>query len=67
MIGELSDVGVDVYFATESLDFRSRGGRLTADIQAVIAADYVRNRSIEARQGTTGRLKQGFYRWPAPV
>lgn len=67
MIGELSDVGVDVYFATESLDFRSRGGRLTADIQAVIAADYVRNLSIEARKGINGRLKQGYYPWPAPL
>ena len=25
-IGELSDAGIDVHFASESLDFRSRGG-----------------------------------------
>lgn len=43
VISDLSDKGIDVHFATESLDFRSRGGRLTADIQAVIAADYIRN------------------------
>ena len=29
-IGDLADAGIDVHFATESLDFRSRGGRLTA-------------------------------------
>lgn len=66
MISELSDRGIGVYFATESLDFRSRGGRLTADIQAVIAADYIRNLSEEARKGIDGRLKQGIFPWPAP-
>lgn len=66
MISELSDRGIGVYFATESLDFRSRGGRLTADIQAVIAADYIRNLSEEARKGINGRLKQGIFPWPAP-
>ena len=66
-ISELSDAGVDVHFATESLDFRSRGGRLTADIQAVISADYIRNLSMEARKGINGRLKQGIYPFPAPL
>ena len=66
-ISDLSDSGIDVHFATESLDFRSRGGRLTADIQAVIAADYIRNLSIESRKGINGRLKQGLYPWPAPL
>ena len=53
-ISDLSDAGVDVYFATESLDFRSRGGRLTADIQAVIAADYIRNLREETKKGING-------------
>ena len=66
-IGELSDAGIDVYFATETLDFRSRGGRLTADIQAVIAADYVRNLREETLKGMNGRLKQGLYPFCAPV
>lgn len=66
-IGELSDAGVDVHFATESLDFRSRGGRLVADIQMAVAADYCRNLSIEARKGINGRLKQGFYPFYAPI
>jgi len=39
-IGELSDQGVEIHFANESLDLQSRGGRLAADIQAVVAADY---------------------------
>ena len=34
-IGELSDQGIDVHFVTESIDLQSRGGRLSADIQAV--------------------------------
>jgi len=65
-ISDLSDAGVDIHFATESLDFRSRGGRLTADIQAVIAADYIRNLREECIKGMTGRLKQGLFPWGAP-
>jgi site-specific DNA recombinase len=66
-LGELIDAGVDVRFANESLDLTTRGGRLTADIQAVIAADYVRNLKEETRKGMLGRLKQGIYPLPAPV
>ncbi len=66
MFSELPDAGVSVYVATESLDFNSRGGRLTADIQAVIAADYIRNLREECVKGMNGRLKQGLYPWSAP-
>lgn len=66
-IGDLADAGVDIHFATESLDFRSRGGRLTADIQAVIAADYIRNLREETIKGINGRLKQGLYPFKAPI
>lgn len=66
-IGDLSDAGIDVHFASESLDFRSRGGRLTADIQAVIASDYIRNLKEETRKGIRGRLKQGLYPFAAPL
>jgi DNA invertase Pin-like site-specific DNA recombinase len=66
-IGDLQDAGVDIHFATESLDFASRGGRLTADIQAVIAADYIRNLREETIKGITGRLKQGLYPFRAPI
>ena len=67
MVTELPDLGIDVYIATESLDFTSRGGRLTADIQAVIAADYIRNLREESIKGLTGRLKQGLYPFRAPI
>lgn len=66
-IGELSDSGIDVHFASESLDFRSRGGRLSADIQAVIAADYIRNLKEEIYKGQNGQLKQGVYPFGAPL
>ncbi len=66
-IGELADAGIDIHFVTESLDFRSRGGRLTADIQAVIAADYIRNLREETIKGISGRLKQGLYPFYAPI
>lgn len=67
VITELPDLGIDVHIATETLDFRSRGGRLTADIQAVIAADYIRNLREETIKGLNGRLKQGLYPFRAPI
>lgn len=64
---ELTDHGIELHFAYESLDLNSRGGRLSADIQAVVAADYIRNLRDEARKGIYGRLKQGIYPLPAPL
>jgi site-specific DNA recombinase len=66
-IGELSDQGVEVHFVTESIDLQTRGGRLSADIQAVVAADYIRNLREETRKGFYGRLKQGLYPLQAPL
>jgi site-specific DNA recombinase len=66
-LGELIDGGIEVHFANESLDLNSRGGRLSADIQAVIAADYIRNLREEVKKGFYGRLKQGLYPLPAPL
>jgi DNA invertase Pin-like site-specific DNA recombinase len=66
-IGELSDQGVEIHFVNESLDLQSRGGRLSADIQAVVAADYIRNLREETRKGFYGRLKQGLYPLRAPL
>lgn len=65
-INDLMDAGVEVHFAHESLDMGTRGGRLSADIQAVVAADYIRNLRDEVKKGFYGRLKQGFYPLPAP-
>lgn len=66
-LGELHDRGIELHFAHESLDLNSRGGRLSADIQAVVAADYIRNLRDEIRKGFYGRLKQGLYPLPAPL
>jgi site-specific DNA recombinase len=65
-LGDLIDAGVEVLFAHEGLDMTTRGGRLAADIQAVVAADYIRNLRDEVRKGFYGRLKQGLYPLPAP-
>jgi DNA invertase Pin-like site-specific DNA recombinase/chorismate mutase len=66
-LGELIDQGIEVHFANESLDLHSRGGRLSADIQAVVAADFIRNLKEETRKGFYGRIKQGLFPLPAPV
>jgi site-specific DNA recombinase len=66
-LGELIDQGIEVHFANESLDLQSRGGRLSADIQAVVAADYIRNLKEETKKGFYGRIKQGLYPRPAPI
>lgn len=66
-LGELIDAGFDIHLAHEPLDLRSRGGRLSADILAVVAADFVRNNRQEARKGFYGRLKQGIYPLGAPI
>lgn len=66
-LSELSDRGVDVRIAGDALDLNSRGGRLSADIQAVVAADYIRNLREEVKKGQRGRLKQGLYPWGAPL
>jgi DNA invertase Pin-like site-specific DNA recombinase len=65
---ELVDQGtIQLHFANEALDLTTRGGRLSADIQAVVAADYIRNLREEALKGINGRLKQGILPLPAPV
>jgi site-specific DNA recombinase len=58
-LGTLIDLGMEVHFANESLDLNSRSGRLSADIQAVVASDYIRNLREETKKGIYGRLKQG--------
>jgi site-specific DNA recombinase len=66
-LGEMIDSGIEVHFANESLDLHTRGGRLSADIQAVVAADYIRNLREETKKGLYGRLKQGIYPLGAPM
>jgi DNA invertase Pin-like site-specific DNA recombinase len=66
-LDEASRAGIKIYFAADSLDFDSRGGRLLADIQMALAADYSRNLSLEVKKGQRGRLKQGQYPFRAPI
>lgn len=66
-LDEASRAGIKIYFAADSLDFDSRGGRLLADIQMALAADYSRNLSLEVKKGQSGRLKQGLYPFRAPI
>jgi len=66
-LGELIDAGVAVHVARDSLDLHSRGGRLSADIQAVVAADFIRNLRDETKKGFYGRLRQGLLPAPAPL
>lgn len=66
-LGSLIDKGIEVHFAHESLDMQSRGGRLAADIQAVVAADFIRNLRDEVKKGFRGRLRQGLYPLRAPL
>lgn len=66
-LAELMDQGVEVHFANESLDLSTRGGRLSADIQAVVAADFIRNIRDETLKGHRERLKQGLYPFAAPL
>jgi site-specific DNA recombinase len=66
-LSRLFDGGIDVQFAHEPIDLGSRGGRLSADILAVVAADFIRNNREEAKKGFYGRLEQGVYPLPAPI
>src|SRR5436305_1105283 len=66
-LGSLVDSGIEVHFAAEGVNLNSRGGRLSADIQAVVASDYIRNLREETKKGFYGRLKQGLYPMPAPL
>src|SRR5262249_53399120 len=43
-------VGVRVHFATENVDLNTVGGRLSADIQAAVAAHYSRNLREEVKK-----------------
>ncbi len=65
---ELAQVGgIDVHFASESLDLNTAAGMFSADIQAAMAVHYSRNLSEETKKGYYGRLKQGLCPSPAPL
>jgi DNA invertase Pin-like site-specific DNA recombinase len=60
-IADIMDCDIDVRFAHESIDLHSRSGRLSADILAVVASDYIRNLREETLKGMQGRLRQGLF------
>jgi len=66
-LGELMDRGIEVHFAHESIDLLTRSGRLSADILAVVASDYIRNLREETLKGINGRLRQGLFPFSAPI
>lgn len=66
-LSELMDKGVDIRFAGDGMDLHTRGGRLVADIQAVVAADFIRNLREEARKGILARIEQGLWPYRAPI
>jgi DNA invertase Pin-like site-specific DNA recombinase len=66
-VGKLVDAGVQIHFANENVDLKTVAGRLSADIQAVVAAHYSRNLREEVKKGMYGRLKQGFFPLRAPL
>lgn len=66
-VGKLVDAGIDVRFTNENVDLKTVAGRLSADIQAVVAAHYSRNLREEVKKGLYGRLKQGCYPFRAPI
>jgi DNA invertase Pin-like site-specific DNA recombinase len=55
-----------VYFAGEDIDMNTRSGRLAADIEAVIAADYIRNLREEAKRGNVHYVHNVRFRGPYP-
>ena len=67
VIQDLTERGIDVQFAHESVDLTSNAGRLTGDFLAVIASHYIRNLRDEVKKGLRGRLKQGIFPFAAPI
>tara|TARA_R100001244_G_scaffold6593_24_gene8159 strand:- start:31887 stop:33452 length:1566 start_codon:yes stop_codon:yes gene_type:complete len=66
-ISDLADSGVEILTATESYDFNTYGGRMAADFQQVVAANYIRNLRDEIKKGQNGQLKNGLYPFGAPI
>ncbi|HHG90312.1 MAG TPA: recombinase family protein [Devosia sp.] len=67
LIDDVLQLGIKVYSAADNLDFGTRSGRLMADIQMALAADYSRNLSLEVKKGIYGRIKNGIYPFRAPI
>ncbi len=58
---------VDVRFVAGDIDLSSRSGKLTANMLAVIAADYIENLSEEVKKGQQERLSSGLFPFSPPI
>lgn len=67
VVSKLMDSGIEFYIATDPMDFSTRAGRFTADMLAVLAADFSRNQREETIKGLRGRLKQGLFPYRPPL
>lgn len=66
-ISDIADSGISVHIAVDDLDFTSRSGRLVADVQVAIAADYIRNLREEVRKSQALLLEKGCYPFKSPL
>jgi len=66
-IQKLAELNIPVKIVADDIDLASRSGRLTGDILAALASDYIRNLKQEIQKGQLGCLKQGLYPWMAPI
>ena len=67
-LSDLIDQKFDIRFVSMGdIDVQSRGGRLMIDVQAAVAADYLRNLSEEVKKGMYEKLEQGFLPFGAPT
>ena len=67
VVTTLMESGVEFHVATDPMDFTTRAGRFTADMLAVLAADFSRNQSEETKKGLRGRLEQGLFPYRSPI
>ncbi len=66
-IGQILEISLMRVLKSASLMTISTLIHAVEDIQAVIAADYIRNLREEVKKGIQGRLNQGLYRFRAPT
>ncbi|MEO1700614.1 MAG: recombinase family protein [Pseudomonadota bacterium] len=66
-INRLADEGITINVAVDDLDFGTRSGRLVADVQMAIGADYIRNLREEIKKSQNQMLNNGLYPFTPPL
>ncbi len=66
-IVSLSEMGIEIHFASDHMDLNNRATQTAADMHAVMATAYIRNLRDESIKGQIGRLKQGIWPYSAPL